>query len=107
MLRSILPISILFVLLSITSELMYDVIVFSKNESAVILDIEIEESESEESEKSESEKKENETKLFFDLHTSLNLIQEEVFFLNSTFFKSKNSNLSGYYLLPEIPPELA
>lgn len=106
MIRSILPISILFVLLSITSELMYDVIVFSKNESAVILDIESEESESEESEKSESEKKESESKLFCHLHTSLNLLKEEACFLNNTFSKSKNSNLSGYYLLPEIPPEL-
>lgn len=106
MLRSILPISILFVLLSITSELMFDMVIFSKNESAIILDIEMEESESEENEKSESEKKENEFKLLVAFQASILLIKDDVNALHKTYFKSKNCNLSGYYLLPEIPPEL-
>ena len=79
---------------------------FSKNDKAIVLDIELGESESEESEKSESEKKENEIKLLFAFQASIHLIKEDVNALHKTYFKSKNCNLSGFYLLPEIPPEL-
>lgn len=85
---------------------MFDIIILSKNESAVVLDIELEECESEEGEKSESEKKENETQLFLDLYFSLTSVKKGVNSMEKTYFKSKNSNLPGYYLLPEIPPEL-